>query len=311
MSLARGWTDALLPDLAGKTFIITGGNSGIGFEAARMLGARGAKVEILCRSEAKARGAVASLKTASPAGAFSYALVDLADLSSVRNAAAEVRTRHSRIDALVNNAGIMMVPKREVTKDGFETQFGVNHLGHFALNAALCDVVEASSGRFVSVASIAHKYAQGFRFDDLMLERSYSAVGAYCQSKLANLVYALDLNRRLIDSGCAARAFACHPGYSDTNLQSTGPGAVAALLMKPLTALLSQPADKGALPTVLCAGGAEAEAGGYYGPTGFRDFSGPVGEAKISPFALNQTAAGRLWDESVRLTGADWSILKR
>lgn len=303
-----GWTPDRLPDLAGKNYVITGGNSGIGFEAARMLGEKAAQVTILCRSEDKASAAVNELSQLAPAGTFDYVLMDLSDLASVRDAAGRVRDSRASIDGLVNNAGIMMIPKRELTKDGFETQFGVNHLGHFVLNAELCDLVEVAAGRFVSVASIAHKYAHGFHFDDLMLADGYNPIRAYAQSKLANLVYALELNRKLTDSNCAARAFACHPGYSDTNLQTTGPGGVAAMLMKPLTAMLSQPAAKGAIPTVLCAAGADAEPGGYYGPTGFREFSGPVDRATVSPFAKNRIDAERLWLESEKLTGAKWQI---
>lgn len=303
-----GWTPDHLTDLSGKNFVITGGNSGIGFEAARMLGEKAAQVTILCRSEDKARAAVEELCKMAPTGAFDYVLMDLSDLASVREAAQRIRDSRTSIDGLVNNAGIMMIPKRELTKDGFETQFGVNHLGHFVLNAELCDLVEAASGRFVSVASIAHKYAHGFHFDDLMFATGYNPVRAYAQSKLANLVYALELNRKLADNNCASRAFACHPGYSDTNLQTTGPGGIAAMLMKPLTAMLSQPAAKGAVPTVLCAAGAEAEPGGYYGPTGFREFSGPVDRASISPFAKNRIDAERLWLESENLTAAKWRI---
>ena len=303
-----GWTPDALSDLSGKNYVITGGNSGIGFEAARRLGEKAARVTILCRSEDKARRAVEELAQAAPAGSFDMVLMDLTDLSSVREAAKQVRGSRASIDGLVNNAGIMMIPKRELTKDGFETQFGVNHLGHFVLNAELCDLVEAAAGRFVSVASIAHKYAHGFNFDDLMYASGYNPIRAYAQSKLANLVYALELNRKLTESNCAARAYACHPGYSDTNLQTTGPGGIAAMIMRPLTAMLSQPAAKGAIPTVLCAAGAEAEAGGYYGPTGFREFSGPVDRASISPFAKNRSDAQTLWTASEKLTDANWKI---
>ncbi len=303
-----GWAPDRLTDLSGKNYVITGGNSGIGFEAARVLGEKAARVTILCRSEDKARAAVDALKQSAPQGSFDYVLMDLTDLTSVRKAAQQVRDSRASIDGLINNAGIMMIPKRELTKDGFETQFGVNHLGHFVLNAELCDLVETAAGRFVSVASIAHKYAHGFHFDDLMFTAGYNPIRAYAQSKLANLVYALELNRKLTNSNCASRAYACHPGYSNTNLQTTGPGGIAAMLMKPLTAMLSQPATKGAIPTVLCAAGAEAGPGGYYGPTGFREFTGPVDQASISPFAKNQGDAERLWTESEKLTGGSWRI---
>lgn len=308
---AKGWTPERLPALSGKSFVITGGNSGIGYEAARMLGAKGATVTILCRSKDKAETAVASLKAQAPAGQFDFALLNLADLSSVRVAAKKLRERHAKIDGLVNNAGIMMVPRRELTVDGFETQFGVNHLGHFAFAGLLSDLVEAAGGRFVAVASIAHRFAPRIAFNNLMFERGYMPTRAYAQSKLANLIYALELNRRLEAAGCKARSYACHPGYSDTNLQSTGPSALMATVMKPLTAVFSQPASKGAIPTVLCAAGAEAEPGGYYGPKGFSEMTGPVGKARPERQARDESAAAHLWEISETLTGVNWPILKK
>lgn len=304
----RGWTADRLPDLAGKNFVITGGNSGIGFEAARMLGARGGAVTILCRNPEKAAGAVKALAAAAPEGAFDAAPLDLASLSSIKAAASALSKRLGKIDALVLNAGLMMIPTRTVTADGFETQFGVNHLGHFALAGLLAERVEAAGGRFVSVASIAHKFAFGFRFDDLMFERGYRPARAYAQSKLADLVFALELNRRLEAAGAKARAYACHPGYSATNLQSTGPSRLAAALMRPMNSFIAQSAGKGALPTVLCAAGAEAAPGRYYGPRGLYDMTGPVGEASMTRFARDKDAARRLWEISEALTGVRWAI---
>ena len=305
-----GWTDARLAGLSGKTYFITGGNSGIGYEAARMLGAKGAEVVIFCRNKDKAMAAVDGLTRVAPAGKFSFISMDLADLSWVRLAAKQARELHERIDGLICNAGIMMTPKRVLTADGFETQFGVNHLGHFAFAGLLSDLVEKASGRFVTVSSIAHKYG-AIAFDNLTLERSYSPVRAYCQSKLANLVHALELDRRLRAQGCSAISVACHPGYSDTNLQTTGPSAILAAVMRPLTAMLSQPAEKGALPTVLGAAGGEASAGGYYGPKGFREFTGPVGAATPIARASDQKSAARLWLESEKLTGVEWPIFEK
>jgi len=307
---AKGWSPDRLPDLTGKTYIITGGNSGIGFEAARMLGDKGGNVTILCRNEEKAKAAVKALKEKAPGGIFKYILIDLSALGSVRVAAETVRAKHRSIDGLINNAGIMMLPKKEHTTDGNEMQFGVNHLGHFALNALLCDLVEEAGGRFVSVASIAHKYAKRFRFHDANFENGYSSTGAYAHSKLANLSYALELNRRLENANLDSRAFVCHPGYSDTNLQSTGPGSFASLAMKPLTAILSQPAAKGAIPTVLCAAGEEADPGAYYGPTGFQDMTGAVDRAWTSRAARDEDAARLLWEMSEKLTGVTWPIFE-
>ncbi|MEX0643716.1 MAG: oxidoreductase [Parvularculaceae bacterium] len=305
-----GWTPDRLPNLAGKTFAITGGNSGIGYEAARLLGAKEAAVTILCRSKDKAEAAVAALKTASPAGKFDYLLMDLADLSTVRAAAKALRDRRAKIDGLINNAGIMALPRRALTADGFETQFGVNHLGHFAFAGLLSDVVEAAGGRFVVVASGVHHFGR-IDFDNLMLDRGYSPARAYAQSKLANLMFALELNRRLENAGCKARCYACHPGYSATNLQSTGPSRLIAGVLRPMNAIFAQSADKGALPTVLCAAGAEAEPGRYYGPTGLAELTGPVREAKIARQARDESAAAHLWETSATLTGVAWPIFKK
>lgn len=304
----KGWTPDLLPDLSGRAYVISGGNSGIGYEAARMLGANGAAVTILCRNEEKAANAIEALKAAAPRGAYDAVPLDLESLTSVADAATALRKRHDKIDGLINNAGIMMPPRRQLTKDGFELQIGVNHFGHFALNAALCDLVEAAQGRFVSVASIAHKFAPGIRWDDIHFERGYSPTRAYAQSKLANLIYARDLNRRLTDGGLNARAYACHPGYSATNLQTTGPGAIMGLLIKPMTAIFSQSAEKGAYPSVLCAAGAEAEPGGYYGPTRNGEMVGPVRDAKVARPARDIAAGERLFDLTRDAVGAHWSI---
>lgn len=306
-----GWTADRLPELAGKTFLITGGNSGIGLEAARILGVRGGLVVILCRNPKKATDALASLKRTAPRGKFETAALDLADLASVREAARSLAAKFDRIDALVLNAGVMMIPRRTLTADGFETQFGVNHLGHFALAALLAEKVEAApAGRFVSVASIAHKFALRLRFDDPSFERGYTPARVYAHSKLADLVFSLELNRRLVAGGRRARAYACHPGYSATNLQSSGPGRMAAAAMAPLNRLVAQSADKGALPTALCAAGKEAEPGKYYGPTGFMDMTGPVGEAKIARQATDAEAGRRLWEISEHLTGVQWRLFE-
>ncbi len=306
-----GWTEDRLPELSGKSFLITGGNSGIGLEAARMLGSRGGRVVIACRNPQKAAAAVEQLRTAAPAGRFESISLDLASLASVRAAASEARSRLERIDALVNNAGIMMIPSRTLTADGFETQFGVNHLGHFLFAALLADRVEASSGRFVIVASTASNFAPGFRFSDLMFEKGYSPARVYARSKLANLSFALELDRRLAAAGAKARAYACHPGWSDTALQFTGPGEKAAPLFRVLNGVFSQTAALGALPTALCAAGLEAAPGGYYGPTGFFELKGPVGAAKIPAPAKDRAAAEKLWTISEQLTGADWSSTLR
>ncbi|QLC25603.1 SDR family NAD(P)-dependent oxidoreductase [Parasphingopyxis algicola] len=300
------WTPDRLPDLAGKTYLVTGGNSGIGFEASRMLGEAGGDIVIACRDPAKAEKAVAELKQ-SVKGKVETVALDLADLSSVRTAAEEIHTRYDTLDALVNNAGIMQTPETR-TVDGFELQLGTNHLGHFLLAGLLFDLVEKAEGRIVIVSSIAHKYGIIYR-DDLMLEKSYSPTSAYTQSKLANLMFAIELDRRLRAKNLPVKAIACHPGYSNTALQSTGPAGLLNVLYTFLNPIMAQPAGKGAIPTVLAAAGTEAQSGAYYGPTGWGDARGPVGDAFVARRALNEETAAWLWEASEKLTGFEWTKL--
>ncbi len=294
------WRPARLPDLAGKTYVITGGNSGIGLEAARMLGKAGADLVLACRSTDKAEAARQDLSR-DVSGSIDVVELDLSDLASVRAAAEAVGAGRTKIDGLINNAGIMQTPPSK-TKDGFELQFGTNHLGHFLWTSLLIDRVEAAEGRVVVVSSIAHKYGR-LHFDDLMLTSGYTPSRAYFQSKLANLVFAFELDRRLKAAGCKAIAIACHPGYSGTNLQSTGPRGFLNLLYKALNPLLSQSAEAGAIPTVLAAAGPEARRGAYYGPQKMSEARGPVGDALVEDRALDEAAAKRLWSVSEELVG--------
>lgn len=302
----KGFTTDDIPDLSGKTYAITGGNSGIGLEAARHMGRRGARILLLCRSMDKAGIAAADLRKSAPQGHYETIPLDLSRLTSVRGAAEAISSQHEKLDGLINNAGLMFVPKRTLTEDGFEMHFGVNVLGHFALNALLADLVENADGRFVSVSSIAHHYAKGLPFDDLSLTSGYSPMKAYAISKLANLIYAFELQRRLAAQGKKAISVACHPGYSATNLQSTAPGPIATLLMKPMNAFLAQPATAGALPTVLAATSPDAVAAGFYGPTGARQFKGPVAVVPAKPWALDESAGTQLWEAAETLTGEHW-----
>lgn len=301
------WTPDRLPDLTGKTFLITGGNSGIGFEAAKILGGAGGNVVLACRNPAKAESAVADLATTARGEVTTIAL-DLSDLSSVRKAADEIRARHDRLDALINNAGIMQTPETR-TVDGFELQLATNHLGHFLLAGLLLDLVEKACGRIVVVSSIAHKFGTIHR-DDLMLEKAYSPTHAYSQSKLANLMFALELDRRLRARNSPAMAIACHPGYANTALQDTGPSGLLNFAYKFLNPLMAQPSEKGAIPTVLAAAGREARAGAYYGPTGWGDARGPVGDAFVARRATDEEAAKWLWEESERLVGHEWPVAR-
>lgn len=304
----RNWKVDRLPDLSGKTFLITGGNSGIGFQAAKHLGGAGGDIVIASRNPEKAARAVDELKP-QVQGNVDQVTLNLADLSSVRAAAEETRSKVEKIDALINNAGIMQTPPQK-TADGFEMQLGTNHLGHFLLNGLLFDLVENASGRIVTVSSIAHKYGRMY-LDDLMMTENYSPTYAYGQSKLANMLYAVELDRKLKSSGSKVTSYACHPGYSDTSLQSTGPTGFWKGLYKVSNALMAQPAAKGAIPTVLCAAGTEAVPGAYYGPTGMGESRGAVGDALVSEKALNEADALDLWQQSEALVDFSWDgVLK-
>ncbi len=304
-SRVRNWTPKQLPDLSGRRYVITGGNSGIGYEAARILGEAGADVTLACRSPEKAEKARQQLEPIVK-GKVDVVELDLTDLSSIRAAAETIRGQMDSLDALINNAGIMQTPERK-TKDGFELQFGTNHLGHFLLTSLLMDLVESAEGRVVQIASIAHKFGR-IHLDNLMLEGAYEPSKAYGQSKLANMLFAFELDRRLEATGANSIALAAHPGYSATELQSTGPEGLLNFIYKFTNALMAQPAAKGAIPTVLAAAGTEAQRRGYYGPTGFGEAVGPVGNAQISRAAKDENVAKALWEKSEDLLGEKFRL---
>lgn len=299
------WKPNRLPDLTGRRFVITGGNSGIGFEAARMLGEAGADLTLACRSMDKAETAKTKLaKTVR--GTVDLVQLDLSDLASVRAAAETMHDRCDRIDGLVNNAGIMQTPQT-TTGDGFDLQMASNHLGHFLWTALLIDRVEAAGGRVVVVSSIAHKFGT-LDFDDLMTSRDYTPSKAYFRSKLANLMFAFELDRRLKEAGCKAVAIACHPGYSNTNLQSTGPTGFLSALYSVLNPLMAQSQDAGAIPTVLAAAGTEARRGAYYGPQRMQEARGPVSDALVADHALDKDAWKKLWEMSEDLVDRKFTM---
>ena len=299
------WKPSQLQDLSGKTYVITGSNSGIGFEAARLLGERSAKIIMACRSINKGEKARNKLKETCT-GDVDLVQIDLSDLSSVRKGADEIRARANSIDGLVNNAGIMMTPQ-EKTVDGFDLQMGANHLGHFLLTGLLLDKVEAANGRIVVLSSIAHK-GGALDLDDFMSDRKYSPTRAYAQSKLANLMFAFELDRRLQAAGSKAICIACHPGYTDTNLQSTGPTGLLKVFWSTMNKLAAQGLEAGATPTALAAAGKEAKRGAYYGPSRFGDTRGPISDANVADHALDQDKQTRLWEKSEKLAGLEWGI---
>lgn len=306
----RNWTPERLARQTGKTFVITGANSGIGFRASKRLVQADANVVMLCRNLDKAVKAADSLRDlASGQNTVDVIEMDLANLDSVRDAADAVLSAAPKIDALINNAGIMFPPRRTLTDDGFELQFGVNHLGHFLLTGLLKDRVQESDGRFVTVSSLAHKVGlRRIRFDDPQWQTGYRATLAYSQSKLANAMFGFELNRRLEASGATSRSYICHPGYSATNLQSTGPGHLATLMMAPANLLIAQSPDRGGWPILLSATDPDAVGGSYYGPRQFREMRGAVGDCGMISAAKDPAAAAKLWTLSEQAVDLTWSV---
>lgn len=301
------WTIDQLDDQTGKVFFITGGNSGVGYEAAAHLRRANATVLIGARSAERGAAAADALRAIPGDGDVQVVALDLADTASIRAADQSLRELTDGLDAIVNNAGIMQTPQQE-TADGFELQFGTNHLGHFLLNALTFDLVSARSGRIVPVSSIAHRQARGIRLGDPMFSDGYSPTNAYAHSKLANLVYGLELARRLEAAGSDVMSVSSHPGYSATNLQSTGPTGAFKFVYKFTNAVLAQSATDGALPGVFAAAGDDARNGGYYGPNRLGESRGPVGESNISGAARDEAAGDGLWKLSEELLGITFDV---
>lgn len=304
------WTADALPSLSGKTFVVTGGNSGLGFEAAQILTAKGARVVITTRSEAKAQQAVAAIRDAVPTADVDFVLLDLTDPESIDAAAAALLEKCPRLDACINNAGVMQTPEIR-TPEGFELQFATNHLGHFRLNRLLLPRLEESAGRIVPVSSVAHRSGT-IDLNDLNAKRDYDATRAYSQSKLANLMYGFELQRRLAKRGSSVVSIPCHPGYAATNLQSTGVGMEGGsgflrVLYKFLNVVVAQSAEKGAWPLVLAAADPSAEAGVYYGPTGLGGARGNIGKSFVDKRARDEAVANALWEKTEELVGAFFS----
>ena len=300
------WTTQDIPDQGGRVAVVTGANSGLGLEVARVLAGRGATVVLACRSTANAERAQSAIRLAHPRAELRIARLDVSSLASVREFATQVLQAFPAIDLLVNNAGIMATP-RSVSADGFEMQFATNHLGHFALAGLLLPAMGTRIGsRVVAVASIAARTGR-IDFDDLMGERRYDEWKAYNQSKLANLMYAMEYERRLRRAGLATQAIAAHPGASTTNLFSTPGGFFAKRVLSPLAkAFLFQSAADGALPLLYAAAALEAQPGGYYGPANANEMKGPVAPAKVPAQANDAVVAAKLWQASERLTGVSY-----
>ena len=300
----REFTLSDIPDQSGKTAIVTGANTGIGFEIARHLAMKGARVVLACRDEDKARDAIAEIAADAPGASLDFLALDLADLDSVARAAQQAK-EEARIDLLVNNAGVMMPPLGHATA-GTELQFAVNHLGHFALAAQLVDkLAEDGGGRVVVQSSIAHK-SGNIDFDNLDASKYYARSPFYSQSKLANLLFALELDRRLRAAGSPVASIACHPGVAATEL--TRHIGFAALFTPVMKIVLNTP-EQGAIPALQAATDPEAQGGDYYGPRGLLEARGNTsGRAYATRRARDEALAKKLWERSEELTGIDFRI---
>jgi len=302
-----GWTPERLGSLAGKTYVITGANGGAGFEATRVLLSKGGRVVMMNRSAERSAKAIEALREEFGPGAdVSFVRMDLGALSSVRQAAAELLHTVPRIDALICNAAIAQVATQQLTEDGFESQLGVNHFGHFLLCGLVFERVEASDGRIVIVGSNGYKMGdKRIRFEDLNYDKNYSAWNAYAQSKLAQMMFGYELQRRVRAAGTAVEVHVCHPGASRTGLIRDTAG-LATRVLAALLSPLAQSAERGSWPEIMCATQAELEPETYYGPTRF-EMVGPVGACPLEAFALDTGQAARLWDLSEQKTGLKWS----
>ena len=304
--MSEKWTAQDVPDQSGRIAVVTGANTGLGFETAAVLAARGAQVVLAVRDLEKGKRAAARIVDSAPGSDVTVQQLDLASLESVRAAAEELRGRLPRIDLLVNNAGVMYTPKR-TTRDGFEMQFGTNHLGHFALTGLLLDrLLPVAGSRVVTVSSIGHRIRAQIHFDDLQWERSYGRAAAYGQSKLANLMFTYELQRRLAANGTTIAA-AAHPGGSSTELDRNLPAPVRAV-SRVLQPILAQNAAMGALPVLRAATAPEVRGGQYYGPDSWGQSRGYPTLVSSSALSHDSALQRRLWAVSEELTGVTFPV---
>lgn len=307
------WTEAQVPDQFGKTVLITGANSGLGFENARALAAKGAKVVLGCRNPDKALTAIKQIKQLVPSADLEFLPLDLSSLASIHDAVDQFRRTQQRLDLLINNAGVMLLPQ-STTEDGFDMQLGVNHLGHFALTGRLLDLLlESPNSRIVTVSSLAHQRGQIY-FDNLQLRSGYGRFKAYAQSKLANLLFCYELQRKLTAAGATTISVAAHPGAAATNLGLPMFEAMQlSLLVKiaeRVAPFIGQSAANGALPSLYAATADGVKGGQYFGPKFYEVFGPPV-RVDSKRLSHNQEVAHRLWEMSRTMTGVGYEILER
>jgi NAD(P)-dependent dehydrogenase (short-subunit alcohol dehydrogenase family) len=302
------WSVAEIPPQRGKLAVVTGAPGGLGYETAHALAVAGAEVLVTGRNVEKGSAAITSIRRVAPSAKVRFEMLDLASLASVRAFAAKMVANGRPLDLLINNAGVMNLPTRRLTEDGFELQFGTNHLSHFALTGLLLPVLrKAEAPRVVNVSSVAHRGGK-IDFANLQAERKYRSWPAYQQSKLANLLFTFELQRRSDAYGWGVMSNAAHPGFARTDLIPNGPGSkgMMGVMSKTLGRFMSRSAAAGALPTLFAATSREATPMGYYGPNGFYEMKGPVAPAKVFPQAKDEAVATRLWEASELLTGVQW-----
>ena len=305
MSSLPIWAAAHVPDQTGRVAVVTGANSGIGFETARALALRGARVVLACRNLEKARTAQARILSERPNAITQVLQLDLADLDSVSTFASDFTAAYDRLDLLINNAGVMALPERSETEQGFEMQLGVNVLGHFALTGRLLPtILETPGSRVVTVSSLAHKRGR-IAFEDLQSERAYSPWGAYSQSKLGDLVFALELQRRLTAAGSDTLSVASHPGWTSTELgeDMVEGNKVVGLVFGALWPVVAMDTWRGALPSLVAATSSDVRPGDYIGPNGLGETRGVPARAQKTAAAENPATGERLWAICEQLTG--------
>lgn len=301
------WNQENIPDQSGRLAVVTGANSGLGLVTARELARKGACIVLACRNQAKGEKAQRAIEMRAPTAKVELAELDLASLGSVRAFAERLRSEHDWIDLLINNAGVMATPHGR-TADGFELQFGTNHLGHFALTGLVIDMLEGrKDARVVTLSSGVHRIGK-IAFDNLSGERRYFRWRAYGQSKLANLLFALELDRRLRAAGSAVKSMAAHPGYAATNLQHAGPTRLDELLMLVPNKVFAQSDEMGALPTLYAATEPGVEGGTYVGPDGVAGQRGHPTKVSPNAAARDEAVARRLWEVSEEMTGVRFEL---
>ncbi len=302
-TMKRNWTAADIPSQIGRSVVITG-TGGIGYETAAALTRAGAEVIMAGRNKDKGKDAIEKIKALVPTGNICFKQLDLADLESVQAFGEQIRAQRSSLDVLINNAAVMNPPQRKVTKDGFELQMGTNYLGHFALTAHLLPLLQkGNKPRVVTLSSIAHRSGQ-INFNDLQSEHNYKPMEAYSQSKLACLMFALELQRRSEAAGWGISSLAAHPGISRTDLIPNGAGknSPAGIVRRLFGPVFFQPAAHGAWPSLYAATAKEATGATYYGPSKMNEMRGYPSIAQLAPQAKDEAVASRLWGESEKLT---------